>query len=203
MICDKCGKSNIRDISQCAYCGADMPKISGGGGFVDILTYKGAGGTTPSIRKPETSIYGEEKQAEGISEADMQKLIKKSDNIMKSTRVNSLFGLVAIGLSILILISSIIFGIITINTVKSYKEETMTQIEATKKELNEYKEGIDKVLTEITKSKNNDVNNGDEDLENNNPGDDEPGTNGDVDTDNNSNKGKENTNPASKPNENQ
>lgn len=203
MICDKCGKSNSHDISQCAYCGADMPKTSGGGGFVDILTYKGTGGATPSANKAETPVCREEKQTEGISEIDMQKLIKKSDNIMKSTKVNSLFGLVAIGLSILILVSSIIFGIITINTVKSYKEATMTQIEETKKELNEYKEDIDKVLAEITKTKNDVVNNYDEDVENNSPREDEPGTEGDVDTDNNSNKGKKNTNPSSKPNENE
>ena len=146
MICEKCGKSNISNLSECAYCGAKMPKTTGGGGFADILSYNAAGGVTPSPVKPEMHKDEKEKPSEGISELDMQKLIKKSDNIMKSTKINSLFGLVAIGLSFLILISSIIFGIVTINTVKGYKEETMTQIEETRKELMEYKSHVDTLI---------------------------------------------------------
>ena len=128
-----------------------MPKTTGGGGFADILSYNAAGGVTPSPVRPEMHKDEKEKKSEGISELEMQKLIKKSDNIMKSTKINSLFGLVAIGLSFLILISSIIFGIITINTVKSYKEETMTQIEETRKELTEYKTQIDTLIEESKK----------------------------------------------------
>lgn len=151
MICEKCGKSNISDLSECAYCGAKMPKTSGGGGFADILSYNAAGGVAPSPVRPEMRKDENEKTSEGISELDMQKLIKKSDNIMKSTKINSLFGLVAIGLSLLILISSIIFGIVTINTVKGYKEETMTQIDETGKELIEYKTQVDTLIEESKK----------------------------------------------------
>ena len=151
MICEKCGKSNISNLSECAYCGANMPKTTGGGGFADILSYNAAGGITPSPVRPEMHKDEKEKTSEGISELEMQKLIKKSDNIMKSTKINSLFGLVAIGLSFLILISSIIFGIVTINTVKSYKEETMKQIEETRKELTEYKTQIDTLIEESKK----------------------------------------------------
>jgi len=142
VICEKCGKSNISDLSECAYCGAKMPKTSGGGGFADILSYNAAGGVAPSPVRPEMHKDENEKTSEGISELDMQKLIKKSDNIMKSTKINSLFGLVAIGLSLLILISSIIFGIVTINTVKGYKEETMKQIE-------EMNTSVDKRITQM------------------------------------------------------
>ena len=142
MICEKCGKSNISDLSECAYCGAKMPKTSGGGGFADILRYNAAGGVAPTPVRPEMHKDENEKTSEGISELDMQKLIKKSDNIMKSTKINSLFGLVAIGLSLLILISSIIFGIVTINTVKGYKEETMKQIE-------EMNTSVDKRITQM------------------------------------------------------
>ena len=133
MICDKCGKSNISGLSECSYCGAEMPKASACGGFADILSYKSLGETTPLAIKPDVPKYEYEKKSEGMSDLDMQKLIKKSDSIMKSTKVNSLFGLIAIGLSFLILVSSIIFGIVTISTVKGYKEETMTQLEETKK----------------------------------------------------------------------
>jgi len=127
MICEKCGKSNIDELSQCAYCGAEMPLKTGGGGFADILSYNSGGATPPRPIKTESSQH--EILGERIREEDMQKLLKKSDNIIKSTKVNSLFGLVAIALSILILISSIVFGIITINIVKGYKEETVKQIE--------------------------------------------------------------------------
>ena len=151
MICEKCGKSNISNLSECAYCGAEMPKTTGGGGFADILSYSAAGGVAPSPVRPEMHKDEKEKSSEGISELEMQKLIKKSDNIMKSTKINSLFGLVAIGLSLLILISSIIFGIVTINTVKGYKEETMTQIEETRKELMKYKSQVDTILEEKNK----------------------------------------------------
>lgn len=151
MICEKCGKSNISNLSECAYCGAEMPKTTDGGGFADILSYSAAGGVAPSPVRPEMHKDEKEKSSEGISELEMQKLIKKSDNIMKSTKINSLFGLVAIGLSLLILISSIIFGIVTINTVKGYKEETMTQIEETRKELTEYKSQVDTLLEEKNK----------------------------------------------------
>lgn len=152
MICEKCGKSNISNLSECAYCGAEMPKTSGCGGFSDILSYNAAGGVTPSPVKPEMHKDEKEKPSEGIGELEMQKLIKKSDNIMKSTKINSLFGLVAIGLSFLILITSVIFGIVTINTLKGYKKETMTQIEEIRKELMEYKYQADTILEGKNKS---------------------------------------------------
>ena len=199
MICEKCGKSNIGNLSECAYCGAEMPKTSGGGGFADILSYNAADATIPIAVKPDMLKNEKEKPSEGISEVEMLKLIKKSDNIMKSTRVNSLFGIVAIGLSLLILISSIIFGIITINAVKGYKEETMTQIEETKKELNEYKQSIDKVITEISKSDDLDENNnGEENNNNEKPGENDQRTNGNTNPEENINNN--DSNPSSNPN---
>lgn len=152
MICDKCGKSNIQGTTECSYCGAEIPRTSGGGGFADILSYNAIGGIPRSPVKKDIKKYENEKQLEGISEAEMQKLIKKSDGIMKSTKINSLFGLVAIGLCILILISSSIFGILTINTIKAYKEETKTQMEETRKELMEYKSQVDEILGKNNKT---------------------------------------------------
>lgn len=151
MICNKCGKSNISELSECSYCGAKMPKPSGGGGFADILSYNALGEATPTIT-PNVPKCEKEKKSERISNLDVQKLIKKSDGIMKSTKINSLFGLVAIGLCILILISSSIFGILTINTIKAYKEETTTQMEETRKELTEYKSQVDEILEENNKT---------------------------------------------------
>lgn len=152
MICDKCGKSNIQGTTECSYCGAEIPRTSDGGGFADILSYNVIGGILHSNVKKDIKKHENEKPVEGISEAEMQKLIKKSDGIMKSTKINSLFGLVAIGLCILILISSSIFGILTINTIKSYKEETTTQMEETRKELMEYKSQVDEILEEKNKT---------------------------------------------------
>ncbi len=145
MICDNCGKSNISGLSKCSYCGAEMPKASACGGFADILSYK------PPTEKPYDmpNRVVNEKEAERISDSDMQKLINKSDSIIKSTKVNSLFGLIAIGLSALILTSSIVCGIVTVRTVKAYKEETLTQLEETNKELTEHKAQLAVLLEKI------------------------------------------------------
>ena len=62
MICEKCGKSNISNLSECAYCGAEMPKTTGGGGFADILSYNAAGGVTPPPVKPEMHKDKKEKR---------------------------------------------------------------------------------------------------------------------------------------------
>ena len=144
MICDKCGKSNIAGLPECSYCGTEMPKVSACGGFADILTFNSQGETE------------REKTVERISDLEMQNLIKKSDGIMKSTKINSLFGLIAIGLSFLILVSSIVFGIVTINAVKSYNKETMAQSEETKKELAEYKKQLNTLLEKIDGDKDDD-----------------------------------------------
>lgn len=159
MICEKCGKSNISNLSECAYCGAEMPKTTGGGGFADILSYNAADGVVPSPVRPEMHKDEKEKSSEGISELEMQKLMKKSDNIMKSTKINSLFGLVAIGLSLLILISSIIFGIVTINTVKGYKEETMKQIEEINTSMDKRITQIEEIISEIENKNDTEDNN--------------------------------------------
>jgi len=174
VICDKCGKSNISGLSECSYCGAEMPKTSACGGFADILSYKSSGETTPPTITPDVPRYEKEKKSEGISDLDMQKLIKKSDSIMKSTKVNSLFGLIAIGLSFLILVSSIIFGIVTISTVKGYKEETMTQLEETKKELTDYKTQLDTLFEKIEDDKTDNTNNIENKDDNKNEEKDEP-----------------------------
>ncbi len=154
MICDKCGKSNIMGLAECSYCGADMPPATCCSGFADILSFGVFGENTP----PNSSGYinKENFELKGMRDSDMQKLLKKSDNIMKTTQKNSLFGLIAIGLSFLILISSIVFGIRTVNTVNSYKEETIGQIDETKKELNEYKALLDSILAEIEKDNKED-----------------------------------------------
>lgn len=154
MICDKCGKSNIMGLAECSYCGADMPPTTGCVGFADILSFGVFDENTPS--NSSGYINKENFELKGMRDLDMQKLLKKSDNIMKSTQKNSLFGLIAIGLSFLILISSIVFGIRTMNTVKRYKEETIGQIDETKKELNEYKTLLDSILAEIEKANKED-----------------------------------------------
>ena len=156
MICDKCGKSNISELSQCAYCGEKMPQTSGGGGFSDILTYNSVH-KIPTAINPYMPVFGKETKSEGVSEEEMQKLIKKSDNIIKSTRINSLFGLIAIGLSFIVLISSIVFGITTVNSVKKYKEETILKLVETKKELTEYQSRLDTIIKKLEEANSDDT----------------------------------------------
>lgn len=140
MICEKCGQSNIQGLSKCAYCKADMPAASGGGGFADILSY-----TAPESAVSDTPYYERERKTEGISDADMQKLIKKSDNIMRTTQKNTFFGLIAIVLSLVILLSSVIIGVKTIGAVNDCKEDIAAykaQVEQMNKKIGELSENL-------------------------------------------------------------
>ena len=131
MICEKCGKSNIRGLAVCKYCGTDMPEINHCSGFSDILTFE-------NTEAPSSPVTGFElNKSEGISERDMQKLIKKSDKIIKSTRTGAMFGLIAIGLSIVILICSVVIGMSTLNAVNKYREETQELLKKVSPEVTE------------------------------------------------------------------
>ena len=144
MICDKCGKSNISDASQCSYCGEKMPDRTRCVGFADILSFAGQVEQRPiQMQQP---INNDNTKQEGVSEEEMQKLFKKTDKIIKSTQKNTFFGFIAILLSLLIFITSIIVGVSTVSSVREYKEETMKQITETQKEIEEYKAQVDKLL---------------------------------------------------------
>lgn len=161
MLCEKCGKSNISDLAKCTYCGAEMPKTAGGGGFADILSCNSIGDTTPpSVIPPRKYTPPEMREDTEKEDTELEKLMKKTDNIKKAIEINALLSLIAIGLSILILISSIIFGIVTISNIKGYKEETIENIEKinneiskykieTLKQLDEYEIQIDKIIQKL------------------------------------------------------
>lgn len=103
-----------------------MPQKTNCGGFADILSI--------NIPEPDVDIkgpYGAE-ESEGVSEVEMQKLLKKIDRIMMETRQNGRYGLIAILLSVVILISSIIIGIVTISSVNEYKEFVSEQVDEDK-----------------------------------------------------------------------
>ena len=96
-----------------------MPKPSGGGGFADILSYK----PTETDLSSRPGVIVREIKSEGISEADMQKLIKKSDKIIKSTNKNSVFGLVAVALCGVILLFAIVGGMAMFSMLNQTKAE--------------------------------------------------------------------------------
>ena len=109
MICEKCGKSNIAEVKQCIYCKADMPETSGGGGFADILSFSLSGDVTPLPKKTTTQ--------ESVENLNEEKILQKIESLQSSNNMNILLSLIAVGLSILLFISSIVFGVITISKI--------------------------------------------------------------------------------------
>ena len=154
MICNYCGKSNENGFRQCAYCGAEMPSMSACGGFADILKFNSNEKANVSHAPAETQVFNDKNKAEASLNLTMQKIINKSDSIIKSTKRNSVLGIIAIGISILIVVVSIITCIITTNTIKDQKIELMTQVTETKKEFEEYKNKIDIYVSEIRRDTN-------------------------------------------------
>lgn len=111
MFCNQCGKDNPENTGACRYCGSPMPAASGCGGFADILSFE-AKNMEITIEPDKTT------NQEGISEYDMQKLLKKTDEILKTNRQNRLFQLITVLLCGLILIFTLVFGVSTMNAVK-------------------------------------------------------------------------------------
>lgn len=126
MICDNCGKNNPNGAINCSYCGVALPPTTATTGFADILTLNVHAAPANQTASPEDSII-----SEGMYDADMQKLLKKSDRIYKSTQQNTKFGMIAIALSLVIFLSSLLFGILTLNKVNAQMDE----IEAIKETL--------------------------------------------------------------------
>ena len=152
MFCDHCGRNNDSGLKKCTYCGAEMPLISAGGGFADILRYNNSyEGTNTSHAPTETQRHADKNKSDAAFDLTVQKLIKKSDGILKITQRNFMLGLIGIAISFFIVISSIIACIITISNIKSQKNEIMTQMTETKKELKEYKNQIDILISKAEK----------------------------------------------------
>ena len=57
-------------------------------------------------------------------------------------------GVIAVILSVIIFVSSVVTCMITISAVNSYKDETMKQLTETKKELKKYKAEIDEYINQ-------------------------------------------------------
>ncbi len=118
MICDNCGKNNAHGAVKCHYCGTELPKATVNNGFADILSIQ-----IPSDNSNRSTSTDQPIISEGMYDADMQKLLKKSDRIDKTTQQNSKLGLIAVAMSLVIFISSLTFGIITIHKVNSQMKE--------------------------------------------------------------------------------
>ena len=133
MICDKCGKSNIKGLTVCHYCGAEMPKLTGGGGFADILSYKDPSGEIPM--KSDTAKESDKTIISEQTDLEIHKILKKTDAVMNLTKRNLLCSLLCVVISFLVLSSSIILETMTIRKLKNSKKEVMSQIEEVEKEL--------------------------------------------------------------------
>ena len=152
MICDQCGRSNDSGLKKCTYCGAEMPVVSAGGGFADILRYNNSyEGTNTYHATPETQEHTYKNISDVAFDLTVQKLVKSSDSILKTTQRNIMLELIGITISFVIVISSIIACIITIRSINSQKNELITQMTEIKKELKEYKNQADVFLSEIEK----------------------------------------------------
>ncbi len=147
MICDKCGKSNVKDLIKCAYCGAEMPKKAESSGFSDIFTFEG-----PDVSAANSNLnYSGTDGSERISDKDMQKLLKKQDNIINSTQKNALISLAAVGISFIVLVISIVFGVVISSGLTQSNDDlgvtrtdltnVTNQLDEAKKLLEEYKDG--------------------------------------------------------------
>ena len=112
MLCEKCGKNNLSDAAECSFCGAPMPLQEKCNGFADILTYTPpeTGGFFGGTTAPYSST-----QTEGISEQEMKKIIKKTDNIMQFSQKNIIISLASVVLGLVIVIFSIYMVIVNNN----------------------------------------------------------------------------------------
>ena len=155
MICNHCGKSNEIGLRKCANCGAEMPSISDGGGFADILRYNSPKDSNTSHTFTETQGHTDKNKSDIAFDLTMQKLIKRADGIVKLTQKNFMFGLIGIAISFFILVSSIITCIITISNLKSQKNEMMSQITEINQELKEHKKEIDTFISKIENDNEN------------------------------------------------
>ena len=90
MICNKCGKNNDAEATNCINCGETLPTSSNCGGFSDILTF-----TPPAAVMPEAVAVVEQPRGETLSNAEKKRLEEKAKRGVK-------FGIFAIVLSVLL-----------------------------------------------------------------------------------------------------
>ena len=144
MLCEKCGKNNPENALICSNCGSEMPKTEKCNGFADILTY-----TPPEsngANESYSSAYSAN-QTEGISEFDMKKIIRKTDNIIKISQKNTLFGLISVVLGCVIIICSVL----SITSSKQNARE-IEKLKETVESLVDNKDvaSVDKIRNELT-----------------------------------------------------
>lgn len=101
MLCEKCGKNNSESSNICSYCGSEMPTTEMCKGFADILTYSAPETTNISAGYTPTHTIN---SLEGISEADMKKIIKKTDSIISFSQKNLIVSLISVVLTAIIII---------------------------------------------------------------------------------------------------
>ena len=141
MLCEKCGKNNPENALICSNCGSEMPKTEKCNGFADILTYNPPE-STGAVENYASSYSAN--QTEGISEFDMKKIIRKTDNIIKISQKNTLFGLISVVLGCVIIICSVL-------TISSNRQNAR-EIDALKKTIENLVDNNDAVSIEKIKN---------------------------------------------------
>jgi len=124
MLCEKCGKNNLSDATKCSSCGEPMPQQEKCNGFADILTY------TPPETSPVSDGYStiyNAPQTEGISEQEMKKIIKKTDNIINFSQKNIIISLASVVIGLVV----ILFSMYTIGEINSLEKKisSLTPVE--------------------------------------------------------------------------
>lgn len=125
MICEKCGKQNPLEETICINCGVGIPRKTKCGGFGDILSYEGKDATMPVIEKD---------REDGKI---VKLLLRKTDNVMKQTDKNLFISKIAVCVSVIVLGCSIVFGIMTVNSINKAKNELQNTINSLRNELRE------------------------------------------------------------------
>lgn len=99
MLCEKCGKMNDSKSVKCGFCGSDMPKRSGCGGFSDILSYENLNTAKP-ITPPVTPNL--------VDPVEVKKLHARFENMKRSNRILSIMSLCSIALAVVAVVISVI-----------------------------------------------------------------------------------------------
>ena len=118
MICEKCGKSNIKEESVCRYCGAKMPEAMESNGFADILSVN-----VDAISSNNQGDASFSAKKDDVTAQKLDKIVKKLNETIRATKRSLLVSYMAAGIGILALIISLVIGIVAANSADKRIEE--------------------------------------------------------------------------------